>query len=130
TCSCQLFCTILANYCVVIFAKNRVVLFTDHNFNPETKAKEKVDELTQVLTLSEEQQTAIYTIVLEKVNAKHAIKSDTTLAADVAKQQMSEIKAATHQKIAEQLTEDQKVIFAKYVEENGKKEEEQEGPQE
>ena len=107
-----------------------ITLTFAQDFNPETKAKEKVDELTQVLTLSEEQQTAIYTIVLEKVNAKHSLKADTTLAADVAKQQMNEIKAASHQKIAEQLTEDQKVIFAKYVEENAKKEEEQEGPQE
>jgi len=28
--SCQLFCTILANYCVLLNAKNCVVLFTDY----------------------------------------------------------------------------------------------------
>lgn len=99
--------------------------------NPETKAREKVTELTQVLTLNEEQQSAIYAIVLEKVNSKHNIKADTTLAEDVAKQQMMDAQNTAHQKIAEQLTDDQKVIFAKYIEEKGnKKEEKREGPQE
>lgn len=107
-----------------------ITLTFAQDFNPETKAKEKVDELTQLLTLNEDQQSAIYTIVLEKVTAKHAIKADTTLAADAAKQQMTDIKATAHQKIAEQLTDEQKVAFAKYVEEQGKKEEEQEGPKE
>ncbi|WP_159637196.1 hypothetical protein [Sphingobacterium composti Ten et al. 2007 non Yoo et al. 2007] len=103
-----------------------ITLTFAQDVNPETKAKQKVDELTQVLTLNEDQQAAIFTIVLEKVNAKQAIKSDTTLTADVAKQQIDATKAAAHQKISEQLNDDQKIAFAKYLEDQqGKKEEEQ-----
>ncbi|MGN0003101.1 MAG: hypothetical protein ACI35V_06685 [Sphingobacterium composti] len=103
-----------------------ITLTFAQDVNPETKAKQKVDELTQVLTLNEDQQAAIFTIVLEKVNAKQAIKSDTTLTADVAKQQIDATKATAHQKISEQLNDDQKIAFAKYLEDQqGKKEEEQ-----
>ena len=103
-----------------------ITLTFAQDINPETKAKQKVDELTQVLTLNEDQQAAIFTIVLEKVTAKHAIKADTTLAVDVAKQQIEAAQATAHQKISEQLNDDQKVAFAKYLEEQkGKKEEEQ-----
>ena len=103
-----------------------ITLTFAQDINPETKAKQKVDELTQVLTLNEDQQSAIFTIILEKVTAKHAIKADTTLAADVAKQQIDAAQATALQKISEQLNDDQKVAFAKYLEEQqGKKEDEQ-----
>jgi len=103
-----------------------ITLTFAQDINPETKAKQKVDELTQVLTLNEDQQSAIFTIILEKVTAKHAIKADTTLAADVAKQQIEAAQATALQKISEQLNDDQKVAFAKYLEEQqGKKEDEQ-----
>ena len=93
--------------------------------NQDTKAKEKVAELTQVLTLDETQQTAIHAIVLEKLNAKAALKADTTLSAEDSKKQWEAIEANAHQKINEQLTDEQKVAFAKYKEENkdAKKEE-------
>src|SRR5690606_22788316 len=103
-----------------------ITLTFAQDINPETKAKQKVDELTQVLTLNEDQQSAVFTIILEKVTATQAIKADTTLAADVAKQQLDAAQSTAHQKISEQLTEDQKVAFAKYLEDNkGKKEDEQ-----
>jgi len=103
-----------------------ITLTFAQDINPETKAKQKVDELTQVLTLNEDQQSAVFTIILEKVTATQAIKADTTLAADVAQQQLDAAQATAHQKISEQLTEDQKVAFAKYLEDNkGKKEDEQ-----
>lgn len=103
-----------------------ITLTFAQDINPETKAKQKVDELTQVLTLNEDQQASIFTIVLEKVSAKHAIKADTTLAADVAKQQIEAAQATAHQKISELLNDDQKVVFAKYIEDQkGKKEKEQ-----
>jgi protein CpxP len=103
-----------------------ITLTFAQDINPETKAKQKVDELTQVLTLNEDQQASIFTIVLEKVSAKHAIKADTTLAADVAKQQIEAAQATAHQKISELLNDDQKVVFAKYTEDQkGKKEKEQ-----
>ena len=96
------------------------------DINPETKAKQKVDELTQVLSLNETQQSAILSIVLEKITATEAIKADTTLATDVSKQQMDAAKATAHQKISEQLNEEQKIAFAKYIEEkNAKKEDSQ-----
>lgn len=103
-----------------------ITLTFAQDINPETKAKHKVDELTQVLTLNEDQQSAIFTIILEKVTAKQAIKADTTLTADVAKQQIDAAQTAALQKISEQLNDDQKVAFAKYLEEQkGKKEDEQ-----
>ena len=103
-----------------------ITLTFAQDIKPETKAKQKVDELTQVLTLNEDQQSAVFTIILEKITASEAIKADTTLAADVAKQQLDAAKASANQKLSEQLTEEQKVAYAKYLEEKqGKKEDEQ-----
>ena len=106
-----------------------ITLTFAQDINPETKAKQKVDELTQVLTLTEDQQTSILTIILEKVSATDAIKADTTLAADVAKQQLDLTNATALQKISELLNEDQKVAFAKYIEEKHAKKEEKQAEQ-
>lgn len=85
--------------------------------NPETKAKEVVVELTEKLTLTAEQQTAIHDIVLEKVKGKMAVKSNTTMTPEEAKEQIEVIKATANGKINDLLTEEQKPLFAKYVEE-------------
>lgn len=106
-----------------------ITLTFAQDINPETKAKQKVDELTQVLTLNEDQQSAILSIVLEKITAKQAIKADTTLAADVAQQQVDAVKNTALQKIAEQLNDDQKIAFAKYIEEKNAKKEDEQGEQ-
>lgn len=91
---------------------------------PENKAKESVTELTEKLTLTEDQQTAIYAIVLEKIKGKEAIKADTTLTEDAVKQQIEAIKVNANSKINELLTEDQKPLFVKFLEEKATKTEE------
>ncbi|MCA5005391.1 hypothetical protein [Sphingobacterium bovistauri] len=106
-----------------------ITLTFAQDINPETKAKQKVDELTQVLTLNEDQQSAILTVVLEKITATQAIQADTSLAPEVAKQQIEVAKVTALQKISEQLNDDQKIAFAKYLEEKHAKKEEEQGEQ-
>lgn len=85
--------------------------------NPEQKAQEAVTELTQKLTLTEAQQQTIYPIILDQVKAKHALKEDKTLSPDVLKEQLHTIWNTTDAKIVEQLTEEQKPIYAEIVKE-------------
>ena len=87
----------------------------------ETKATAVTTELTEKLTLTADQQTAVYTIVLEKVKAKHALKADTTQSADDVKKQMEAIKNTSSSKIAELLNDEQKAIFIKHLEEKESK---------
>lgn len=94
-----------------------VTMLFAQEINPENKAKETVTELTEKLTLTEDQQTAVYNIVLEKVNAKIAVKSDTTLSAEVVKEQIQALKATANGKINDLLTDEQKTLFIKYLEE-------------
>lgn len=90
----------------------------------ETKAKEVTTELTEKLTLTADQQTAVHTIVLEKIKAKHALKADTTQSAEDVKLQIDAIKNTSTSKIAELLNDDQKAIFIKHLEEKQAKKEE------
>ncbi len=88
----------------------------------EQKAKETVATLTEKLTLSDEQQAAIYPIVLEAKRAKFSLKADTALSADDLQQQLRTLKEGSNSKIIEQLTDEQKELFQKHLDE-GKKEE-------
>ncbi|SKB71282.1 hypothetical protein SAMN05660841_01981 [Sphingobacterium nematocida] len=99
------------------------ILFAQE-INPENKAKETVIELTEKLTLNDDQQTAVYEVVLEKVKAKVAIKSDTTLTPEAVKQQIEALTTTANTKINELLTEEQKPLFVKYLEEKAAKKEE------
>ncbi len=90
----------------------------------EQKTKETVAILTEKLTLSDEQQAAIYPIVLEAKKAKYALKADTSLSAEDLQQQLKTIKGGSNSKIMEQLNDEQKELFKKYIEE-GKKEKEE-----
>ena len=94
-----------------------ITMLFAQEINPENKAKETVTELTEKLTLTDDQQTAVYNIVLEKVNAKIAIKSDTTLSADVVKEQIQALTATANGKINDLLTDEQKPLFVQYLEE-------------
>lgn len=86
----------------------------------EQKSKEKVATLNEKLTLNEEQQAAIYPIVLSKHQTKLAVKADTTLSQDDAKQQIDKITAETNTKILDLLNEDQKEMYHKHLEEHKK----------
>ncbi|WP_437922203.1 hypothetical protein [Sphingobacterium sp. LRF_L2] len=88
---------------------------------PETKAKEKVEKLSEKLTLTPEQQTAVYDIVLEHTKAKWALKADTTISPDVAKQQVDALTSTADAKIVEKLTEEQKPIYIQWIEERNAK---------
>lgn len=101
-----------------------ITMLFAQEINPENKAKETVTELTEKLTLTDDQQTAIYDVVLEKVKAKVAIKSDTTLTEDAVKQQIEALNTTANSKINELLTEDQKPLFVKYLEEKAARKEE------
>lgn len=93
--------------------------------NPETKAKETVTELTEKLTLNEDQQKSIYDIVLEKAKSDDALAADTTLKSEDLQKQIETSNTETIAKIADVLTEEQKTLFVKYLEEKSGKKEEQ-----
>lgn len=101
-----------------------ITMLFAQEINPENKAKETVTELTEKLTLTQDQQTSIYDIVLEKVKAKVALKADTTLTEDAVKQQIEALSTTANDKINELLSEEQKPLFAKYLEEKQAKKEE------
>ena len=88
----------------------------------EQQAKDKVATLTEKLKLSDEQQASIYTIVLETKKAKYALKADTALSAENLQQQINTLKEGANTKISEQLNDEQKELFQKFITE-GKKEE-------
>lgn len=108
-----------------------ITLTFAQDITPENKAKEHVIVLTEKLVLSTEQQAPIYNIVLEKVKAKLAVQSDTTQTEEAVKHQLKTINDEANAKISELLTEEQKALFTKFLEEkNAKKEEGQEKPKE
>lgn len=102
-----------------------ITMLFAQEINPETKAKDVVVTLTEKLSLTEDQQVAIYPIELEKMKAKIALQADTTIAEDVKKQQIEVLKQTANEKIKEQLNDDQKVLFDKYLEEKSSKKEEE-----
>ncbi|TDS11683.1 hypothetical protein [Sphingobacterium paludis] len=89
--------------------------------SPEDKAKAKVEKISEKLMLTPEQKTEVYDIVLEHTKAKWALKSDTTIAKDVAEQQATTLKANADAKIIEKLTDEQKPLYGKYIEERDAK---------
>lgn len=84
--------------------------------NPEEKAKATVTEWTETLQLTPEQQTQIYTIVLEHKKSKLALKSDTTVAEDAKATQIEALTADLDKKVSEILTDEQKPLYVKIVE--------------
>lgn len=88
---------------------------------PEEKAKASVEKISEKVALTPEQQTSIYAIALEHTKAKWAIKSDKSIAPDAAKQQMAALSTSADAKIAEKLTEEQKPLYAQYVQERNAK---------
>ncbi|MGO3194651.1 MAG: hypothetical protein ACTIKE_11595 [Sphingobacterium sp.] len=88
---------------------------------PEEKAKATVEKLTEKLTLTSEQQTAIYDVILEHKQAKAALKADGSLSADALEQQKGSLKATADAKIAEQLSDEQKPLYTKFVQERDAK---------
>lgn len=89
--------------------------------NPETKAKEVTTELTQKLSLSEEQQASIYTLVLDKAKLKHSIAADDQIPQEEKNKKIEEAKATFKTKVVALLTEDQIEAFTKYLEEKESK---------
>jgi len=88
---------------------------------PEEKAKVTVEKLTEKLTLTSEQQTSIYKIILELKQAKGALDVDSTSSAVDVQKQKESLKATADSKIAEQLSDEQKSLFTKFVEERDSK---------
>jgi len=94
--------------------------------NPEEKAKQTVTEWTTQLNLTEEQQATVYNIVLEHKKAKFALKADTTQAEEAKATQIEALNADLDKKVSEVLTDDQKPLYAKIVEERAAKKKAQE----
>ncbi len=89
--------------------------------NPEEKAKQTVTEWTSTLKLTEEQQAQVYNIVLEHKKAKLAIKADTAQAEDAKQTQIAALTADMDKKVSELLSDEQKPLYAKIVEERAAK---------
>ncbi|MFZ4261445.1 hypothetical protein ACFRAE_05340 [Sphingobacterium sp. HJSM2_6] len=96
------------------------------DINPEEKAKATVTEWTSQLKLTEEQQVQVYNIVLEHKKAKLAIKADTAQTEETKKQQIQALTADLDTKVVELLTEEQKPLYLKIVEQRETKKKEPE----
>lgn len=86
---------------------------------PEEKAQATIVKLTEKLSLTEEQKTAVYPIVLEGKTAMQALEENKELTPEQRQAELAKVAAATDAKIAEQLTEEQKAAFTKHLEEQG-----------
>ncbi len=86
----------------------------------EQKTREKVVSLTEKLTLNDEQQAAIYPIIFEKHQAKLSIKADTALSQDEAKEQIDKAASEANSKILALLSEEQKEVYHRHLEEHKK----------
>jgi hypothetical protein len=82
---------------------------------PEENATKVMTELVTKLTLSEEQKTAVSTIVLNQEKAIAAVIQDTTATADAKKESITKIQGESDSKIAQLLTDEQKTDYQKYV---------------
>ncbi len=96
------------------------------DINPEEKAKATVTEWTTQLNLTEEQQVQVYNLVLEHKKAKLAIKADTAQTDDAKKQQIQKLTTDLDTKVVELLTDEQKPLYAKIVEQRETKKKEPE----
>lgn len=88
--------------------------------NPEDKAREKVTKLTEKLTLTDEQQTSIYDIVLDHAKAKQEIKADASQSPEAAAEAKARLQEATDVQIKEKLTDEQKTAYDRIVAERPK----------
>ncbi|MEN5234500.1 hypothetical protein [Sphingobacterium faecium] len=84
---------------------------------PEEHATQVTTELTQKLSLTDEQKTAAYTITLDQAKAEFALLGDTTATKEVLVEQINKLQAEADVKVDALLTEDQKELFKKVVEE-------------
>lgn len=82
---------------------------------PEENATKVVTELVTKLTLNDEQKTAVSTIVLDQEKAIAAVIQDSTTKVDVKKENIAKIQVESDTKIAQLLTDEQKVAYQKYV---------------
>lgn len=92
------------------------------NANPEDKAKEKVTKLTEKLTLTDEQQTSIYDIVLEHVKAKQALKADASQSPEALAEAKSRLQETTDAQIKEKLSDEQKAAYDRIIADRPKEE--------
>lgn len=84
---------------------------------PEEHATQVTTELTQKLSLTDEQKAAAYTITLDQAKAESALLGDTTATKEVLVEQINKLQAEADVKVNALLTEDQKELFKKVVEE-------------
>lgn len=85
--------------------------------NPEDKAKEKVTKLTEKLTLTDEQQTSIYDIVLEHAKAKQALKADASQSPEALAEAKNRLQETTDAQIKEKLSDEQKTLYDRIISE-------------
>jgi hypothetical protein len=83
--------------------------------SPEETATQVTTELTQKLSLTDEQKTATYSITLDQAKAELALLSDTTTTKEVLAEQFNKLQAEADVKVNELLTEDRKELFKKVV---------------
>ncbi|PRD48762.1 hypothetical protein [Sphingobacterium haloxyli] len=90
--------------------------------NPEAKAQEKVTKLTEKLTLTDEQQTSIYDIVLEHAKAKQALKADASQSPEALAEAKNRLQETTDAQIKEKLSDEQKTQYDRIVAERPREE--------
>lgn len=90
--------------------------------NPEDKAREKVTKLTEKLTLTDEQQTSVYDIVLEHAKAKQALKADATQSPEALAEAKNRLQETTDAQIKEKLSDEQKTLYDRIIAERPREE--------
>ncbi|RZF60309.1 hypothetical protein [Sphingobacterium corticibacterium] len=90
--------------------------------NPEDKAREKVAKLTEKLTLTDEQQTSVYDIVLEHAKAKQALKADASQSPEALAEAKGRLQETTDAQIKEKLSDEQKTQYDRIIAERPQEE--------
>lgn len=83
--------------------------------NPENKAKEITIELTEKLSLTEQQQASIYVLVLDNTKLKLGLDADAQLPQEEKDKRLKEAQNTFLTKVSALLTNEQKEAFVQYL---------------
>jgi LysM repeat protein len=82
---------------------------------PEETAAKATTELVQKLNLSDEQRTAVSTILLDQAKTEQTITKDSSTSTQVKTESLNKLQSEVDTKVNQLLTEDQKSIYQKII---------------
>ena len=84
---------------------------------PQEAAARETTELAQKLNLSDDQKTAVSTILLDQAKAEETIARDNSSSSEVKNEALTKLQTEVDTKVNQLLTEDQKNIYQKVISE-------------